>query len=55
MPKELSERDKLGIEILKDLEFLVKEFDKKPIMSNFDLVLKLSEIGTKVKDLTLKF
>lgn len=54
MSKELSEKEKLGIEILKNLDFLRKEFDKKPTMTNFDLVLKISEIMEKVKDLTLK-
>jgi len=55
MPKELSERDKLGIEILADLEKLRGIIETEHPITGAKTVNLISDISTKVKNLTLKF
>jgi len=55
MPKELSEKEKLGVEILKDLKKLedIIPVDRTP--TGQITINLISGIATKVKNLTLKF
>ena len=55
MPKELNEKEKLGIEILKDLSNLCKTIETEHPVTGTKTVNLISDISTKVKNLTLKY
>lgn len=55
MSKKLSERDKLGIEILKDLDFIRDKIEEKQVILDEDTIRVFYNLSTKVKNLTLKY
>ena len=55
MEKELSEKEKLGIDILKDLSVLSKIIETEHPITSGRTTNLISDISTKVKNLTLKF
>ncbi len=55
MEKDLTEKEELGVDIMKDLRILNDILEKiNPVLDAKTFIL-ISDISTKVKNLTLKF
>jgi len=54
MPKKLNEKEKLGLEIIGDLQYLFGKVDWRKIMLDTKSRDVLKNISIKIKDLALK-